>query len=124
MLTCLAPLAADLVITGQDKNEIGVLVFPNRDALLEAGYELTDDNGVLNCKSLLAEITRRLSERDQQASGSSSRVTRALFMTEPPSVADAEITAKGNLNFRKVLTRRADLLSRLYNDNDPAVARV
>jgi feruloyl-CoA synthase len=39
---------------------------------------------------------------------------------EPPSIADGEITAKGNLNFRKILSRRAKLLERLYNDSDRA----
>ena len=37
---------------------------------------------------------------------------------------DGEMTAKGNLNFRKVLARRAALLERLYADDDPAVAKV
>ena len=36
-------------------------------------------------------------------------------------MAEGEMTAKGNLNFRKVLTRRKTLLDRLYDDTDPAV---
>ena len=39
-------------------------------------------------------------------------------------MAEGEITAKGNLNFHKLLTRRADMLERLYSDSDPAVIRV
>ena len=31
------------------------------------------------------------------------------------------MTAKGNLNIRKVLARREALLERLYTDDDPAV---
>jgi feruloyl-CoA synthase len=34
---------------------------------------------------------------------------------------EGEMTAKGNLNFRKVLTRRADLLARLYTGTAPTV---
>jgi feruloyl-CoA synthase len=45
-------------------------------------------------------------------------------MTEPPSIADSEITAKGNLNFKKILVRRAALVSRLYDDNDLAIAKI
>jgi feruloyl-CoA synthase len=37
---------------------------------------------------------------------------------------EGEMTAKGNLNFRKILTRRKDLLERLYDDADPAVVTV
>ncbi len=42
------------------------------------------------------------------------------MLSEPPSIADGEITAKGNLNFRRLLDRRAALLSRLYDNSDPA----
>ena len=51
-------------------------------------------------------------------------MTRALFLSEPPSIADGEITAKGNLNFRKLLMRRQSVLERLYDDDDPAVIRI
>ncbi|MFT4794477.1 MAG: feruloyl-CoA synthase [Paracoccaceae bacterium] len=45
-------------------------------------------------------------------------------MCEPPSLEDQEITAKGNLNPRRVQARRADLVARLYDDNDPAALQV
>jgi len=37
---------------------------------------------------------------------------------------EGEMTAKGNLNVRKVLTRLGALLERLYNDTDPAVVTI
>lgn len=60
----------------------------------------------------------------EDATGSSTRIGRALVLAEPPSLADHEITAKGNLNMRKVLTRRADLVARIYDDADADVIRV
>ena len=45
-------------------------------------------------------------------------------MAEPPSVAGGEITAKGSLNVRKILDRRAALVDRLFDDTDPAVAKL
>jgi feruloyl-CoA synthase len=124
MLSTLAPLAADLVVTGQDRNEIGVMIFPNREAIEEAGYTLEEDGGALVCPQLLSEIHHRLNERAGRISGSSTRVARAIVLAEPPSLTDAEITAKGNLNFRKVLTRRADLLERLYDDAASGIAKL
>ena len=124
MLTCLAPLAADLVITGADRNQIGVMVFPDRAELEREGFELTDDNGAINCKLLSGEIHRRLAERAREISGSSTKISRAIVVSEPASMAEGEVTAKGNLNFRKVLTRRKDLLDRLYDDADPAVVTI
>ncbi len=124
VLACLAPLAGDVVITGHDRNEIGVLIFPNRDAMSEAGFGDEADVGAMICPSLLKELSRRLSERAKQQSGSSTRIGRALVLAEPPSLAEGEMTAKGNLNFRKVLTLRATQLERLYDDADAAVAKI
>ncbi|MFD0979412.1 feruloyl-CoA synthase [Tropicimonas aquimaris] len=122
MLAHLAPLAADIVITGADRNQIGVMIFPDRAELEREGFELHEDRGALTCRLLQGEIHRRLAERAREVSGSSSLVSRAIVLSEPPSMPEGEMTAKGNLNFRKVLTRRKDLLERLYDDNDPAVA--
>ena len=124
MLACLAPLASDLVITGADRNEIGVMIFPNMAELEAEGYGAGAEGGALSDPRLLSDIHRRLAERAREVSGSSTRVARAMVLAEPPSMGDAEMTAKGNLNFRKVLTRRADLLQRLYAEDDPCVTRV
>ncbi len=124
MLTCLAPLAADVVITGADRNQIGVMIFPDRAELEREGFDLSDDNGAIRCKLLQGEIHRRLAERAREVSGSSSLISRAIVLSEPPSMPEGEMTAKGNLNFRKVLTRRKDLLDRLYADADPAVVTI
>ena len=51
-----APLAADLVITGQDKSDIGVLIFPNKEAIETAGHALDDVDGMLSDPSLLAAL--------------------------------------------------------------------
>ncbi|UUX48959.1 feruloyl-CoA synthase [Nisaea acidiphila] len=124
MLSCLAPLAADLVVTGADRNEIGVMVFPNLAELEREGYALDEMGGALTDKLLLGDIHRRLAARDREVSGSSTRVSRAIVLAEPASMPDAEMTAKGNLNFRRVLQRRAPLLERLYDDGDAAVTRI
>lgn len=124
MLACLAPLAADVAVVGADRAEVGLLILPDRDALGERGFATVEADGALRCAPLQAEIARRLAVHAEGASGSSSRVARALVMAEPPSVADGEITAKGNLNFRKLLTRRAALLDRLYDDGEPALAKI
>ncbi|MGH1414042.1 MAG: feruloyl-CoA synthase [Pelagimonas sp.] len=124
ILACLAPLAADLVITGADRDQIGVMIFPDRAELEREGFDLTDDNGAIRCKLLQGEIQRRLAARAREISGSSTRISRAIVMSEPASLTDGEMTAKGNLNFRKVLTRRKSLLDRLYVDADPAVVTV
>ncbi len=124
-LACLAPLAADLVVTGADRGEIGVMIFPNRAELVREGFDLSQEKGgAFIDKRLLGEIHRRLAERARAISGGASRISRAIVLAEPASLPEGELTAKGNLNFRKILSRRAALLERLYAESDPAVTRI
>ena len=121
LLDHFAPLAADLVITGQDKSDIGVLIFPNKDAIEAAGYALDDQDGVLSDPLLLTALRDRLAAWNAANASSSTRIARTAFFAEPASLVDAEITAKGNLNFRKVLQRRSAILDHLYIGSHDAV---
>ena len=121
ILAALSPLASDLVVTGADKSEIGVMIFPNATELEAEGFQLEEEAGAYRCPLLLGEIHRRLATHAATGASSSTRVVRAIVLSEPASMPEGEMTAKGNLNFRKVLARRADLLKRLYAEADPAV---
>ncbi len=121
LLSHFAPLAADLVITGQDKSDIGVLIFPNKEAIETAGHALDDVDGMLSDPSLLTALRERLAAWNEANASSSTRIARAALFAEPASLVDAEITAKGNLNFRKVLQRRSAILDHLYNGSHDAV---
>ena len=121
LLAELAPLCQDIVICGADKSEIGLFIFPSPDAM-EMAAASQDEGGALISEALSKAVMDRLAPRKTQ--GSASRISRAMVLSEPPSMGDGEITAKGNLNFRKVLTRRAILLERLFDDADPAVIRI
>ncbi|WP_372884052.1 feruloyl-CoA synthase [Shimia sp.] len=124
MLACLAPLAADLVVTGADRDQIGVLIFPDVAELQREGFDLAEDGGAYRCRLMQGEIHRRLAERAREIAGSSTRVSRAIVLSEPASMPEGEMTAKGNLNFRRVLTRRKTLLERLYDQADPATIQI
>ena len=80
LLARLEPLARDLVIAGADRNEVGVLIFPNVEACraLTPGLP-TDaaDGDVIDHPSVRAELRSRLAALAKLATGSSNRVTRA-----------------------------------------------
>ena len=112
LLTQLEPYARDVVIAGADCNEVGALIFPHLDAcrrLAAAGAEdVTADTGVLD------ELRARLTAFASGSTGSSNRICRAILLSEPPLLDAGEITDKGSINQRAVLTRRADLVAELY----------
>lgn len=120
VLAALGPLAADLVVTGADKDEIGVMIFPN---LAQAAHMSAQDGAVTDA-DVLEQVRTGIAAYSKAHSSSSTRVARAIVLSEPASLADSEITAKGNLNFRKILIRRAGLLALLYDTNDTPVIEV
>jgi feruloyl-CoA synthase len=119
-----ADIALDVVVTGHDRNELGLLVFPHPGSMNESVLSAGDTGGVFSSDAVRTLIHSRLSLLSQHATSSSTRVVRALVLATPPSMSDGELTAKGSINARKVLTLRKELLERLYDDNDPAVVRL
>ena len=109
-LAALAGLVRDVVVVGADRDEVGLLVFPADPAQAgDAAYR--------------AAVAAALAAMNRAAGGSSSRsVARAMLLAEPPSLDAGEVTDKGSLNVRAIVTRRAAELSRLY-DEDPEVIR-
>jgi len=88
-----APLVRDVVITEHDRGEIGALVFPAGNPTRE-------------------QLASRL--KSMPSTGSSNRIARLLVLDEPPSLDAGEMTDKGSINQRAVLTRRAALVEELY----------
>jgi feruloyl-CoA synthase len=117
VLGTLKGIVQDVVLVGEGRSEVGALIVPTQAVRDSAG-----DNGagalLLNDPDPIVEALSAMT------GGSAARVVRALVMAEPPSIAEGEITAKGNLNFAKIKTRRADLIARLYRDDDPATISI
>jgi feruloyl-CoA synthase len=101
-VSALAPLAQDVVVTGHERDEVGLLVFPSAAA------------AALAPQALRERIAAALARLSAEGGGSSRVPTRALVLAEPPSADAGEITDKGYLNQRAVLARRADRVAALY----------
>jgi len=114
LVSLLAPHVQDVVLTGHDRDEIGMLVFASPQAAALAPEAM---------RERIAGVLRSL--RDEGA-GSSQCPACALVLAEPPSLDAGEITDKGYINQRAVLTRRAADVARLHagTDDDPQVVRL
>ena len=119
-LDALRGLVQDVMICGHDRDAIGLFIFPRPE---QVHGDNTSEGAVID-PLLQSQIENRLSEMAKAASGSAKRISRAIILAEPPSLKDSEITDKGSLNPRKIMTRRSDLLERLYDNEDPALIRV
>ncbi|MEM5492933.1 feruloyl-CoA synthase [Hoeflea sp. AS16] len=113
-------LVQDVVVCGHDRGEIGLFIFPKPD---QVHGDNTSEGAVID-PELQAAIETRLRDLAKASTGSARRISRAIILAEPPSLKDSEMTDKGSLNVRKIITRRAELLERLYDNEDPALIRV
>jgi feruloyl-CoA synthase len=121
-LAAAAPALQDAVVTGHDRDFIGLLAWPNVPALKQIAGEDADPAKLIAASALREHVRKGLAAYNATQPGSSSRIRRVLIMAEPPSIDANEITDKGYINQRSVLERRAALIERLYSD--PAAADV
>ena len=102
-VTAFAPFAQDVVVTGHDRDEVGLLVFPTPAA---------KDVPTEQLHAHVPEGLRKL--KAEGGGGSSQSPTRAMLLDEPPSMDAGEITDKGYINQGAVLRRRAAEVEALY----------
>jgi feruloyl-CoA synthase len=112
-----APLLRDAVVTGHDRDEIGMLGVPDVDACRAMCQDLPSTASVpqvLAHPAVASWLAGRLASFTAAGAGSSRHVTRLMLLEEPPSLDALEVTDKGSLNQRAMLTRRAALVDELY----------
>jgi feruloyl-CoA synthase len=120
VIAAAAPVIEDAVVTGHDRDEIGLLVFPSlaglRSLCPQLGAEATLHD-LVGQPAVRAALVEGLRRHNIQAGGTATtRVARCLLLTEPPSIDASEITDKGYLNQRAVLAKRTALVERLHAD--------
>ncbi len=115
------PALSDAVIAGDNRDYAAALAWLNpaearklldRDPVPPDGELVTDPD-------LLRLIAEALA-RHNESHGSAARIERLLVMARPAALDAGEITDKGYVNQRKVLTERSALAAMLYTNPPPA----
>jgi feruloyl-CoA synthase len=105
----------DALIAGLDRAYVGLLGFPNvpacRKIVGDADMSVED---LIRHPAVLERLRQSLRDHNKSNPGSSTRIERALLMSEPPSIDAGELTDKGYINQAVALSRRAALVERLY----------
>ena len=112
-----APYVQDVVLTGINLKEVGAMVFPTPAVRALSG--LAPDTplaDVLSSKLVLAHFQNLINELSKTATGSANRIARMCLLSEPPTIDKGEITDKGSINQRSVLTHRADTVAALHEE--------
>jgi feruloyl-CoA synthase len=112
------PIIQGVAVAGINQKEVGVLIFPNL-AACKALAGLPDNATqaqVIANDAVRSKIAAILAKVNETATGSASRVARALLLDSPPSIDKGEVTDKGSLNQRAILNTRAAQVVALYDD--------
>lgn len=97
LLETFAPRVADLLLCGENRDRLALLVWPR---------SVIDE-------TLRAELSRRL-DVFNQGRGSSERIAAMGLLQEPPSADAHEVSDKGTVNQRVALARRNAAVEQLY----------
>jgi feruloyl-CoA synthase len=112
-----APYVQDVVICGLNRRDVGILVFPHVDScrrLCHAAASTAGHAEIARDPGVRAWLQGLLDALNDGSEGSASRVARGMLLEEPPSIDLGEMTDKGSINQRAVLTHRATLVDELY----------
>jgi feruloyl-CoA synthase len=116
-LSALSPIAQDVVVTGHDRDEVGLLIFPNVSDCRTMCGDLDPEaplEEILRHSAVGSRVREGLRELKAAGTGSSTYPVRALLLDTPPAIDAGEITDKGYINQRAVLERRRALVEHLY----------
>ncbi len=118
-ISACSEIVQDAVVTGHDRDFIGLLVIPNIVGMAElAGGSATDSLQDFSRHAKVRQtLQKNLAAYNSRYPASSTRITRVLFLTEPLEIDAGEITDKGYVNQRAVLERRQHLVEKLYSSD-------
>lgn len=113
-----APLVREVVVAGHDRDEVTGLVVPDVEACRALAVNLdqkTSAAAVLGHETVRNRFASLLATYNKDAGGSSGKMVRLLLMDVPPSIDNGEMTDKGSINQRAVLSCRPELVAELYS---------
>ena len=112
-----APYIQDVVLTGINLKEVGAMVFPTPAVRALSGMAVDAPLAdVLGSDAVLAHFQKVLNGLAKTATGSANRIARMCLLSEPPTIDKGEITDKGSINQRAVLSHRADTVAALHEE--------
>jgi feruloyl-CoA synthase len=112
-----APLVRDAVIAGINRDEISALVILDLDGcrLINPALAADDIAACARDAQVGSAFRQRFAAFNSAATGSSTRIVRALLLDTPLSIDRGEVTDKGSVNQRAVLDHHSHLVEALYS---------
>ena len=118
-ITACTPAIQDAVITGHDRETLGLLVFLNQSACRDIAGDQSLTLAQLAENQKVRDFVRKgLQAYNKTHNSNSMRIDRFTLLPDTPIIDFGEITDKGYINQRAVVQRRAAIIERLYSDTN------
>jgi feruloyl-CoA synthase len=114
VLEACRPFASDLVIAGQDRDDIRLMIWVSPQERQRLGAPAEGPIEAVHYRTLAGAITERLQAFNDNQGGKTHRIAAFRILHEAPSLGAGETTDKGYVNQRGVLQNRAELTEDLY----------
>ncbi|MCI0148886.1 feruloyl-CoA synthase [Paraburkholderia sediminicola] len=114
-----APYVQDVVVTGADRNAVGVMIFPRIAECRELAALAPSASPleILGSTQVLDYFAGLLKLINIESTGSATFIKVIRLSDEPPSLDAGEVTDKGSLNLNVVLNRRAEAIKSMYDES-------
>jgi len=114
----LRPLCMDAVVTGENQEDIGLLLIPNAAQAAQL-HGTTPDQ--LSPEKLAAgpfgqKVRQALGEYNKRQTGGSTRIKNVAILSRPPDLSRNEITDKGYINQRAMRSNWSELIGQLHGN--------
>src|ERR1700733_14763372 len=119
LVAACAPLVRAGVGAGINRDELSALVILDLDGcrVINPALPASDLAAAAADPIIRQAFAERLKQFAADATGSSTRITRAVLLDTPLSIDRGEVTDKGSINQRAVLEYRAGLIDALYSSS-------
>jgi feruloyl-CoA synthase len=117
-----APLVRDVVIAGINRDELSALVILDLDGcrLINPKLPANDLAAAASDTLIRAAFRERFQKLLAGATGSSTRIMRAVLFDTPLSIDRGEVTDKGSINQRAVIEHRSAVIEQIHSPAPPA----
>lgn len=114
-----APYIMDTVIAGHDRTEVTAILVPNVEMCRQLATNTppnAEAKDVLRDPAFISWFQNLADKLSKGSTGGANRIARWLAIETPLSLDRGELTDKGSINQRMVLTNNPQLVQALYNE--------
>jgi len=111
-------LIQDAVITGHDRDFLGAIIFPEMNFCqkLSGLPNSSERREIINHPKVLSALQSIINQLGKQSTGSSTCIRKALIADFELSIDQGEVTDKGSINQRKILSNRKEVVELIYKN--------